>query len=210
MKRLPSIFARRELARRRREREPAASALPQPHLLRWEVVVNASLAAMQLVALVFLYFAFQAQERALFAQDKSLNAQQNALTDQVFARLDDRDAEIVKMFFEHPHLRAYFHEGVPVPSGVGKADLKIRQQVVALADLHLMFIEMFDSDYIRGLPDMAYGSRYDLLWKAYFLELFKQSPALCERYLEVQDQYSPSMCERYARFTCKCKRLAVN
>lgn len=191
------IFSRRGTTRQKAYLA-AASDSPRPYWRRWEVVVNAALALAQVVAIGFLFVAFKAQEQAL-------HSQQQALTDQVFARLDDRDAEIIKVFIERPHLRPFFYEGVSPPTGMDTPSADLRQQIAAVADLHLMFIEMFDNDYVRRLPDMEYGGKYDLLWNSYFLQLFRRSPALCARYAETQDQYSPSMCNRYAKATCKCK-----
>lgn len=200
MKKIDAPFFRRN-SQRQATLSTKTSTLPQQHLYRWGILINLALVLLQLGA----FWVLIDTQRT---QNKALHAQQLALTDQVFARLDDKDADIIKIFIERPYLRAYFFEGTPPPTGTDKQSIKTRREIIALADLHLMFIEMFDNDYIRGLPKMEYGGEYDQLWKAYFLEMFQKSPALCERYLESQDQYSPSMCERYAKSTCNCQVAA--
>lgn len=179
----------------------------RPHLYRWEVVINASLAVMQLLTLGFLYLAYQTQIEAIRAQEKALTAQQSALTEQVFARLDMHNFEINKLVFENQDMRKYFYDEVQPPTDNNAKSAKTREQIATLAEMYLDFIETFDNDYLRKLPEMELGGKYDEVWKNYFLALFKKSPALCQRYLKVLDQYSPSMCLRYARFSCPCEHL---
>jgi hypothetical protein len=179
----------------------------RPHLYRWEVVINASLAVMQLLTLGFLYLAYQTQIEAIRAQEKALTAQQWALTEQVFARLDIHNFEINKFVFENPDVRKFFYGGVQPPTKNDAKSAKTREQIATLAEMYLDFIETFDNDYLRKMPDMELGGKYDEVWKNYFLALFEKSPALCQRYLKVSNQYSPSMCLRYARFSCPCEHL---
>lgn len=189
--------------RRKRAQNRATQAVtdcdcnkPRPYLDRWQVIASVALST---VTIVFLYLAFQAQQQAL-------EAQRNALTAQVFASIEQQNAEITKLIFANPKLRPYFDAGSP-PS---KAKKELRPQIEIIAEMYLDFIETFDNDFQRSLPGMELGGKYDAVWSTYFKDLFARSPALCERYLKTPDWYSPSMCEKYARFTCPCKRPTAN
>ncbi len=189
--------------RRKREQKLATQSAtdcdcnkPRPYFDRWQVLATATFS---FLTIVFLYLAFQAQQHAL-------EAQRNALTAQVFASIDQQNAEITKLIFANPKLRPYFDAGLP-PS---KAKTELRPQIEIIAEMYLDFIETFDNDFLRSLPGMEPGGKYDAVWSSYFRDLFARSPALCERYLKTPDWYSPSMCEKYARFTCPCKRPTAN
>lgn len=143
------------------------------------------------LSITLLAYQSYLQTKALTAQERALNAQ----TDQ---SLTAQNGDINKIFIEHPDLRPYFFDRATPPSEPG--DLKYRVDTVA--DLHLDFIEQFENEYIKSLPNMAPGGTYWNQWNKYFATLFSRSPALCRRYREIKEFYSASLFEPLVKSNC--------
>lgn len=123
---------------------------------------------------------------ALIYTAQQARSAKTALVQSSWNEINAFQIEVDKAFLEHPELRPYFEEDKPI----GHED-ELYNRVMALADLHLDFFDVFDDDYVRALPGMADNGDYWPLWENYFVRAFVLSPSLRQRYVEVKDLYSP-------------------
>ncbi len=121
---------------------------------------------------------------------------EDALVAQTWQLVNQASSDTLKLLVEHPYLRPYFNGNKAIPSD----DLHF-DEVMALAEMHLDYIEQLEDDFIYRVPHMQEGGRDRILWDNYFKELFGTSPALCQSLTEMKDSYSSKL-ERH-KVLCK-------
>lgn len=122
---------------------------------------------------------------ALYATYSQLATSNRGVQAQVAQTINQQLTEINRTFVDKPNLWKYFYQGTRIrPSD---ADYPA---VMAVADMHLDFFEMFDEDYIRELPGMGKEGTNWKLWQNYFKDIFRTAPALCLRLSETKNWYS--------------------
>lgn len=109
----------------------------------------------------------------------------NAFQAQTWQGLSQEMNELTKIFVEHPELAPYFEDEKELKEN----DPLLYAKVIALSDLFLDFIDGFDDNYVYKLDGMKTNGKNRKLWDKYFVDQFKSSPALCQRYSEVKDWY---------------------
>ncbi len=157
----------------------------EPYFRRWEVIILAG---------SILFTGVQS-----FLQRSALQAQERALAAQVVQAIDLQMGEITKVFLTYPELRPYFDDGMSAANATG--DLKARIDTVA--EMYLDFIELFDNEHVKSLPNMHEDGEYAKTWRRYFTDLFSRSPALCQRYLVTKDWYTERVFTQHTKAGCK-------
>ena len=141
--------------------------------------------------------AINLQKQALESQNKILIAQKLSFDAQAWQTINTQQLAVAKAMVEHPEVMPYFFDGMPI-----KRDDKKFNLVMAIADLHLDFIDGFDNKYITALDGMGPKGEYWILWENYFVDSFSNSPALCMRYDQLKRWYVKGVGE-YAKAGCK-------
>lgn len=95
--------------------------------------------------------------------------------------------DITKIFIERPYLYPYFNENKPLIKNdpLLKNGLLVAQ-VISVSDLILDYIDRFDDKYVSKLEGIEENGKVRQYWNNYFVDQFKMSPALCDRYKEVK------------------------
>lgn len=133
-----------------------------------------------------------------FVAAQALKVQARAVGVQTWLGISQQMLDIDKQMIDHPELYPYFDEG----KQIRRSD-KDYPKVVYMADMLLDFIDQFDDDYIRSLAGMEDNGKYWPGWDAYFADQFRRSPALCNRFEEVNEWYSENgILARYAKMNC--------
>ena len=130
-----------------------------------------------------------AQARAATAQAQAVQAQTDAVTAHTWRLVLQVQTELSRTFIEKPKLWPYFDLGEPPPDGDTAENKELFNQIMAVAELSLDLIDSFEDEAFYKIPGMAKGQKERELWEAYFIRLFKKSPALCMRMSETGALY---------------------
>lgn len=90
------------------------------------------------------------------------------------------------MFIDHPELRPYFYDGVPI----SKNDPNYNK-VMSYAELYLNFIDDLGDDYVYALKGMEENGKYRRYWDRTFKDTFAMSPAL-QAYAKEEQAWYPT------------------
>jgi len=134
-------------------------------LATWITIIGFPLVIVSLVLLI-------RQTRELTKQNETAA---KSVAAAVYQNVSDLMIQIDRVFLEYPELRPYFDDGAALPN-----DVKTRSQVIAVAEMLADFRDNVMAQS-RAVPTYRWG-----MWKRYFDELEKRSPAFKE-YLEKND-----------------------
>ena len=142
----------------------------------------------------------------VYTLKEQTDRQSLALEAQSFQAMNQMQFDIDTIMIQNADLRPYFQDHKRLTP-----DDKNFNRVMLIADMYLDFFDSFDDRYIRTLEGMEDNGKYWILWQKYFQRSFANSPALCERYNDVADEYAKSVSE-YTRKGCttNTSNTAVN
>lgn len=133
--------------------------------------------------------AAEAQAQSATAQTQAVKAQTEAVTAQTWQLVIQVQTLLSRTFIERPELWPYFDQGQLPPDADSDENKKLRNQIMAVAELYLDWIDNFEDEAFYKIPGMGKGERERELWEAYFVHLFRKAPALCVRMSDTGSLY---------------------
>jgi hypothetical protein len=142
----------------------------------------------------------------LFLWDQT-NQVSNTLSSTASQSIMSQQLQLDQIFIDKPELRPYFYavndQVTPLPSNLTTPeDQLMYSSIMALADLKLdYFYTVYDqSRYISDFKNAE--SEESLEWQRYLVDSFNQSPAMCQRIIEVRGWYPEAIFD-IARKGCR-------
>ena len=123
----------------------------------------------------------------------SLDMQQRVIESQITLDIQSEGRSIVAIFLDKPQLRPYFYEGQVISDVDKSLDGVSQNEVDALAEIYLDFIELFTDGYVRSLPEYGEDEKNWIGWRNYFVYLFQNSPSMCAFFEGRENWYSDNV-----------------
>jgi hypothetical protein len=113
-----------------------------------------------------------------------ISLQKRATDAQTWHGIVQQMVEVDKVFIDNPDLYPFFFESMKPPN-----DKKLHAKVKSTAIMVLDFMDGFEDDYIRQLPEMGENGKNWVAWERYFIDQFATSPVLCDSYKDISTWY---------------------
>jgi hypothetical protein len=113
-----------------------------------------------------------------------ISLQKRATEAQTWYGIVQQMVVVDKVFIDNPEVYPYFFESIKPPN-----DKRLHAKVKSTAIMVLDFMDGFEDDYIRQLPEMGENGKNWIAWERYFTDQFASSPVLCDSYNEISTWY---------------------